>query len=67
MSSSEIRPVTDSDMRKKGKQVGKEEVGPGKGESREAGVAKSPCILSALRPSINSFRANTKEFEEGRH
>lgn len=42
MSSSEIRPVTDCDMRKKGKQVGKEEVGPGKGQSREAGVAKSP-------------------------
>lgn len=58
MSSSEIRPVTDSDMRKKGKQVGKEEVGPGKGESREAGVAKSPCMkfnirITSLQPFLS--------------
>lgn len=72
MSGSEIRPVTGSAMRKKGKQVGKEEKGSGKGQSREAGVAKSPRIIINLhpvspRPSINSFRAIIKGFEEGRH
>ena len=40
--------MTDFDMGKRGKQMGREEVRPGKGQSGEAGEAKSPMIVINL-------------------